>query len=101
MSRLLGWVVLLALVACGHAPVRATQVVVAEQVPGESCERIGEVEGRAATGPLSLREATREAERALQDAAARRGATHVHLNRREEPGMTTVVLGGTAYRCDI
>jgi hypothetical protein len=93
-------VVLIAcLAACAHAPRRADEVVIVDGAGPEGCERVGRVEGRAATGPLSFQEAARNAARDLQREAARRGATHVHITRRNEPGATTVVVGGTAYHC--
>jgi hypothetical protein len=89
----------LAVVACGHAPTAAREVRLTEERPPEGCERLGRVEGREATGPLSFQEASRRAEDELKREAAARGGTVVHVERREEPGVTTVVVGGTAYRC--
>lgn len=86
--------------ACGHAPTSGANIIVANDAPPDHCERLGHIEGRAATGPLSFQEASRYAERDLREAAARRGATHVQVTHRDEPGVTTVAYAGIAFRCD-
>jgi hypothetical protein len=89
----------IALAACGHAPTAAREVRLTEDPPPAGCERLGRVEAREATGFLSFQDASRRAEDELRREAASRGATLVHVDRREEPGVTTIVLGGVAYRC--
>lgn len=103
MSRLAHVIVVcapLAVLGCGHSPTRPADVVVSPDAAANGCELIGRVQGRAATGPLSLQEAADNAEADLRAAAARRGATYVRATHRAEPGMTTVVVEGEAYRCD-
>ncbi len=91
-------VVLAVFAGCGHTPGAARDVQLTVDAPA-GCERVGRIEAREATGPLSFSDASRAAEDELRREAAARGATVVRVEERSEPGTTTVVLKGTAFRC--